>query len=195
MTLGEKLKDARKNAGLSQEQLAEKLCVSRAAVAKWETDKGLPDVANLKALSKLLDVSIDELLDDGQELDFRVTKEAIELGSYEVTGRCRCKQDAAVLRRFPDAVQINQLALIHQLNKLEWWADFLTGGLYTMIWGLSHWKTWTGYYYLVDQGSRQFFVHVEDEFLTATALAKKINKNRFYIGDRMYIRIRYDLIQ
>lgn len=194
MTLGEKLKYARKHAGLSQEQLAEKLCVSRAAVAKWETDKGLPDILNLKAIAKLLDVSIDYLVDDGQETDFLVTKEAIDLASYEVTGRCRCKQDAAVLGRFPDADRINQLSLIHQLNKIEWWADFLTCGVYTMIWGLSHWKAWTGYYYLVDKGGRQFHVQVEEEFLTATALAKKITKNKFHIGDRMYLRIRYDLI-
>lgn len=36
---GEKLKEARKEAGLSQEQFAEKMCVSRSAIAKWETDK------------------------------------------------------------------------------------------------------------------------------------------------------------
>lgn len=40
MTLGEKLKEARKEAGLSQEQLAEKMSVSRSAVAKWESNKG-----------------------------------------------------------------------------------------------------------------------------------------------------------
>ena len=194
MTLAEKLKDARKNAALSQEQLAEKLCVSRAAVAKWESGKGLPDIENLKAISKLLDVSIDFLVDDGAEMDFRVTKEQIDLDSYEVTGRCRVKQDAAVLARFPEATRINQLSLIHQLNKIEWWADFLTMGLYTMIWGLSHWKTWTGYYYLVEQGSRQFFVSVDQEFITATSMPKKIEKNKFYIGDRQYIRIRYELV-
>lgn len=194
MTLAEKLKDARKNAALSQEQLAEKLCVSRAAVAKWESGKGLPDIENLKAISKLLDVSIDYLVDDGAEMDFRVTKEQIDLDSYEVTGRCRVKQDAAVLARFPEATRINQLSLIHQLNKIEWWADFLTMGLYTMIWGLSHWKTWTGYYYLVEQGSRQFFVSVDQEFITATSMPKKIEKNKFYIGDRQYIRIRYELV-
>lgn len=194
MTLAEKLKDARKNAALSQEQLAEKLCVSRAAVAKWESGKGLPDIENLKAISKLLDVSIDYLVDDGAEMDFRVTKEQIDLDSYEVTGRCRCKEDAAVLARFPEATRINQLSLIHQLNKIEWWADFLTMGLYTMIWGLSHWKTWTGYYYLVEQGSRQFFVSVDKEFITATSMPKKIEKNKFYIGDRQYIRIRYELV-
>ena len=44
MTLGEKLKEARKQAGLSQEQLSEKLGISRSAVAKWETDKEIPDI-------------------------------------------------------------------------------------------------------------------------------------------------------
>lgn len=194
MTLAEKLKSARTNAALSQEQLAEKLCVSRAAVAKWESGKGLPDIDNLKAISKLLDVSIDYLVDDGVEMDFRVTKEQIDLNSYEVAGKLRCKQDAAVAARFPEATRINQLSLIHQLNKIEWWADFLTMGLYTMIWGVSHWKTWTGYYYLVEQGNRQFFVSVDKEFITATSIPKKIEKNKFYIGDRQYIRIRYELV-
>lgn len=193
MTLGEKLKKARKNAGLSQEQLAERLCVSRAAIAKWETDKGMPDILNLKAISKLLDVSIDELLDDGQASEYLVTKEPIDLDAVELTGRARCKQDAAVLKRFEQADSIHQLSLIHQLNKIEWWADFLTCGLYTMIWGLSHWKTWTGHYYLVTQNNRQFFVEVTDEFLTATAMANPITKNKFYIGDRQYIRIQYEI--
>lgn len=69
MTLGEKLKEARKQAGLSQEQLSEKLRISRSAVAKWETDKGIPDIDNLKALSQLFSVSIDYLVDNGEELD------------------------------------------------------------------------------------------------------------------------------
>ena len=195
MTFGEKLKDARKNAGLSQEQLAEKLCVSRAAVAKWETDKGLPDIMNLKAISKLLDVSIDALLDDGQAATLMVTKETIDLQSLELKDRARCKHDVAVLNRFPQADHIYQLSLIHQLNKIEWWADFLTCGLYTMIWGISDWKTWTGHYYLVDQGNRQFFVEVTEEFITATGLLTPITKRKFYIGDRQYIRIQYDIAQ
>ena len=51
MTFGEKLKEARKESGLSQEQLAEKMSVSRSAIAKWETDKGMPDVNNLKVIA------------------------------------------------------------------------------------------------------------------------------------------------
>ena len=62
MTFAEKLKACRKQAGLSQEQLAEKLGVSRQAVTKWETDAGIPDIENIMAISALFDISIDELL-------------------------------------------------------------------------------------------------------------------------------------
>ena len=57
ITLGEKLKSARKRVGLTQEQLAEKLLVSRQAITKWEADKGMPDIENLKQLSKLLNIT------------------------------------------------------------------------------------------------------------------------------------------
>ena len=62
MGFGEKLKSIRKQAGMSQEQLAEKLGVSRQAVTKWETDAGIPDIENLMAVSALFGISIDELL-------------------------------------------------------------------------------------------------------------------------------------
>ena len=89
MTIAEKLKEARKQAGLSQEQLAEKLSVSRSAVAKWESGKGIPDVENLKGISKLLNISIDYLLDDENSLESVQMKEAINLDDYEVHGTCR----------------------------------------------------------------------------------------------------------
>lgn len=62
MTFAEKLRTLRKQAGLSQESLAEKLNVSRQAITKWETDIGMPDVENIMAISALFGVSIDELL-------------------------------------------------------------------------------------------------------------------------------------
>lgn len=61
MTFAEKLRSIRKQAGMSQEQLAEKLGVSRQAVTKWETDAGIPDIENIMAISVLFDISIDEL--------------------------------------------------------------------------------------------------------------------------------------
>lgn len=62
MTFAGKLKSIRKQSGMSQEQLAEKLGVSRQAVTKWETNAGIPDIENIMAISALFDISIDELL-------------------------------------------------------------------------------------------------------------------------------------
>ena len=62
MSLGEKIREQRKQAGLSQEQLAEKLNVSRQAITKWETGKGIHDVANLIAISDEFGLSLDELI-------------------------------------------------------------------------------------------------------------------------------------
>lgn len=62
MTLGERIALARKQAGLSQEQLGEKLGVSRQAVSKWESEQTNPDVAYVAQMCRLLGVSSDWLL-------------------------------------------------------------------------------------------------------------------------------------
>lgn len=67
MEFNEKLQHLRKQKHLTQEQLAEKLYVSRAAVSKWESGKGYPNIESLKAVSELFSVSIDDLL-SGKEL-------------------------------------------------------------------------------------------------------------------------------
>ena len=82
MTIGEKIKNARTENGLTQEELANKMMVSRQAITKWESDKGIPDVSNLKLLAQLLNVSVDYLLDDGAEIDINVIRETIDLSKY-----------------------------------------------------------------------------------------------------------------
>ena len=62
MKLGEKLQQLRKKSGLSQEQLAARLTVSRQAVSKWELDETMPDTENVIQLSRLFGVSCDYLL-------------------------------------------------------------------------------------------------------------------------------------
>lgn len=69
MTFGEKLKQLRIGEEYSQEQLAEKLHVSRQAVTKWESGAGLPDIDNLKTVADLFDVTLDSLLRDEEELE------------------------------------------------------------------------------------------------------------------------------
>lgn len=68
MTVGEKIKLLRQQRDLSQAQLAESLCVSRAAIAKWENDNGLPEISNLKALAEYMQVDLDALLDETKPL-------------------------------------------------------------------------------------------------------------------------------
>ena len=91
MALGEKIRGARKSTGMTQEQLAGILGVSRQAVTKWESGKGLPDIENLRIMAKALNVSIDYLLEDETDLDFSVTREAINLDDYEDKGRWKKK--------------------------------------------------------------------------------------------------------
>lgn len=69
MQLGEKIRELRKNSHLSQEELAEKINVSRSAVAKWESNHGIPDITNLKKLSEVFSVSVDSLIDYTKDLE------------------------------------------------------------------------------------------------------------------------------
>ena len=67
MEFNEKLQQLRKQKGLTQEELAERLYVSRTAISKWESGRGFPNIESLKAISKYFSVSLDELL-SGDEI-------------------------------------------------------------------------------------------------------------------------------
>ena len=67
MEFHEKLQELRKKRGLTQEELAQSLYVSRAAVSKWESGRGYPSIDSLKALAQFYSVTIDELL-SGNEI-------------------------------------------------------------------------------------------------------------------------------
>ena len=67
MEFNEKLQELRKNRGMTQEELAEVLYVSRTAISKWELGRGYPSIDSLKDISKFFSVSIDDLL-SGEKL-------------------------------------------------------------------------------------------------------------------------------
>ena len=80
MTLGNHLYNARKKSGLSQEDVAAKLGVSRQTISKWELDETLPDIRQAKRLAVLYHLSLDELIDfdiDVKEIE-RVIENTIE---------------------------------------------------------------------------------------------------------------------
>ena len=73
MEFNEKLQELRKQRGMTQEELAEVLFVSRTAISKWESGRGYPNIESLKAIAKYFSVTVDELLSSDQLL--RVAEE------------------------------------------------------------------------------------------------------------------------
>ena len=195
MTLGEKIKEARKQCGLSQEQLAEKLAVSRSAVAKWETDKGIPDVENLKALAQLLNVSVDYLLDDGVVIDEVVMREPYNLSDYG-KGIKKKKKDRVIREKFPDA-EIHTLLGKLKLTKSEKVIDNLLGFFTDAPFGtpelINSFKNMDKEFYLVEKDEKQFLVTITDEFVETRQLAKRITAEKFEIGNWKFIKCAYEV--
>jgi len=195
MTLGEKIKEARKQCGLSQEQLAEKMAVSRSAVAKWEANNGLPDVDNLKALAKLLNVSVDYLLDDGEVMDEVVMREPYNLSDYG-RGIKKKKKDRVIREKFPDAL-IHTLLGKLKLTKSEKVIDNLLGFFTEAPFGtpelINSFKNMDKEFYLVEKDEKQFLVTITDEFVETRQLAKRITAEKFEIGNWKFIKCAYEV--
>lgn len=83
MLFKEKLKKLRKGQNLTQEQLAEKLNVSRQAITKWETSDGTPDIENLKQISNFFNISIDELVKE-ENLELKSNKKYTYIEEFEI---------------------------------------------------------------------------------------------------------------
>lgn len=81
MNLGNSLYNARKKSGFSQEDVAERLGVSRQTISKWETDETLPDIRQAKKLAQLYHLSLDDLIEF--DIDIKEIEQAIENTSDE----------------------------------------------------------------------------------------------------------------
>lgn len=68
MEFHEKLQELRKTKGLTQEELAEVLYVSRTAISKWESGRGMPNIESLKAIAKFFGITVDVLLSSEEVL-------------------------------------------------------------------------------------------------------------------------------
>lgn len=86
MTLGEKIKRLRTEKGITQESLAEKVNVSRSAIAKWETNSGVPEISNLIMISRIFDISVDQLMDDTRAIGETDVKAEIKSECSEYAG-------------------------------------------------------------------------------------------------------------
>lgn len=114
MNLGNNLFQARKKAGLSQEEVASKLGVSRQTISKWETDETLPDIYQSKKLSKLYHLSLDELIEF--DIDVKEIEEAIENTDEKVEAKIdwtnAWSKKYPVLAKYQKQVKIEEYARI-----------------------------------------------------------------------------------
>ena len=191
MTFGEKLREARKEAKLSQEEFAVKAGVSRSAVAKWESDRGMPDVENLKVIASLLNISVDYLLDDDSRLTFNEIREPIDLDSYTKTGKCRDKKDAACYARYGDADAVYPLIRRKKQSPLEKTVDFI---VQPGIVQLTDYMNDSDGYYLVETKGKQILVRVGKDFLSSSELANRVDPKKFVIGNNVFHGAAYRLI-
>ena len=75
MEFSDKLQTLRRQKGLTQEELAKALFVSRTAVSKWESGRGFPNIESLKQIADFFDITVDELLSGGEMLNIAEKKE------------------------------------------------------------------------------------------------------------------------
>ena len=107
MKLADKILNLRKKNGMSQEELAEKLNISRQAVSRWEVGTAQPDAPNVLQLSKLFGVTTDYLLNDDYESDHDVPV----VKETENTAKAEANRQLA----FIVLTGINVMILIYQL--------------------------------------------------------------------------------
>ncbi len=112
MSLGNNLFQARKKVGLSQETVAEKLGVSRQTVSKWETDETVPDIYQAKRLTKLYNLTLDELIEfdiDVKEIE-DIIKNTDEEKEAKVNWTNAWSQKYPVLATYQQKVDIHKYA-------------------------------------------------------------------------------------
>ena len=120
MGLGDHLFRARKNKGLSQEMVAEKLGVSRQTISKWETDETLPDIRQSKNLAVLYGISLDELIDWDGDRNLQEIQEAIDRTSDETADKIDWTKASSkkypILLQYQEEVEVSYYAA--ELDKL-----------------------------------------------------------------------------
>ena len=112
MRLGSSLYHARKKSGLTQENVAEKLGVSRQTISKWETDETLPDIRQSKGLAMLYHMTLDELIE--YDFDEQQAQQMIDSVSDEAQARIDWNKvwskKYPVLATYHKTVRINDYA-------------------------------------------------------------------------------------
>ena len=194
MTFGEKLKKARLESKYTQEELANKLCVSRSAIAKWESDKGMPDINNLKTISSVLNITIDYLLNEDDNLNLKTTKYPIDLNSYPLLKKKKQK-DMAIINKFPEA-EIYTLLATEKKTKAESVINELINFFSPFVDIIPFTKSINNIdneFYLIIDKDKQYLALVTSDYIEIEELKDKIDKNKFTHGNYKFVLCKKDL--
>mgnify|MGYP002515902724 CR=1 FL=1 len=181
MTLGQKLKEIRKNFGLSQEDLADMMHVSRQAITKWENDNGMPDVSNLQELSKIFGITVDYFLDNEKQLPALSMR--IELNKDDYKNQISMYSE--VLKKYFKDCEIYILVRNKKMNFIDTLIDTFTipwlGPVETAD-ALSDLSP----YYLVKKGNLKYLVNIKNYVLEVIELPMSTNEKKFIYGKNSF---------
>lgn len=186
MIFSKKLKQLRQQAGWSQEELADRLAVSRQAVAKWEAGVGLPDIDNLQKLANIFTVSLDTLLDYNHATALGAVREPIDIKTMP-TEKSKSWSDVAITMKYPDAA-IQQLVRMKKLSWLQRITDFIISpGIMDLTYSLSDVRD---RYYLVEKADRQWLVTVTKTAIESCELVKPFTGQKLTVDDYEFVKLK-----
>lgn len=187
MTIGQKLKGNRKSFGLSQEQLAEIMNVSRQAITKWETDKGFPDVNNLQELSKVFGITVDYLLNNDNTLPALSMKKELDKDKYQMNVK---GYEEIIKEYYAVSWEIYPLIREKKMSKLETIFDFMIGsGTVELADALDNRSP----YFLVKKDNLKLLVNIHDYVIEVIELPENFNENKFSYKRNKFKKINKNL--
>lgn len=186
MTFGQKLSSLRKQASMTQSDLADKLTVSRQAITKWEKGIGLPDIDNMKKISSLFNVSIDELLDykiETIELQLNSTTETIDAQNSKLKN-----VDNFVLEKFKDSQSIYKL---HAESNVGFWKSLFYSIFDIDVALMAHDLITNGltFCYLIENSNNQYLITINKSTLYSKKLTQPFNQKKLVVDGYKYTKI------
>jgi len=187
MTLGEKIQQLRKSRGLSQEQLAEKINVSRQSISKWELNNAIPDLNKIVTLSELFSISIDELIKGNSSYRHSVEPESINCNENKWKNSLKSGDD--VNQVIQDDLLDNYIGKVCSVE-LTSWNDGVNNGY------LTSYDNYFVYYMIVENNEckigalgKKYIRQVEIEKVEKLKISREyqieeINKE-FFIGKKV----------
>lgn len=184
MSLGQKLEEIRKRFGLSQEQLAEIMNVSRQAITKWENDRGLPELTNLQELSKVFGVSVDYLLNDENSLPVLSMRKELDKSKY----KNKLSSYNEVLKNYyAEPWEIYNLNRFKKFKIVDFIIDTLVSPEISPV-DTADMLNDLSPYYLVKKDDIKLLVNIKDWILEVVELPSDTNDKRFFYKDNEFIK-------